>query len=234
MASQRKVGLLLGVAIFLIPIIFSWFLLRKGHSTLARIISFGWLAFFLFTISGHDTPFKAPEATAQLISAAPQKVDTAKPADSTNKIASDSETIKQVEQRIKENQELLKKYYATSESVNKAAADVLLLSVTKTMYSGGKTKEEKELNQRASKLLPQAQQQVRELYASSVEEIFVKSGMDVQVRAAGGDKSQLSIVYALMSQPLVYKFQNEMSVHEMSSDAKWQEQRFFEWKGSPV
>lgn len=42
--TPRKVSLLLGIGIFLLPIIFSWFTLRKGYSVLARVISLGWLA----------------------------------------------------------------------------------------------------------------------------------------------------------------------------------------------
>jgi hypothetical protein len=42
--AQRKVGLLLGLGIFLLPIVFVWALLRRGHSTLARAMGFGWLA----------------------------------------------------------------------------------------------------------------------------------------------------------------------------------------------
>lgn len=36
----RPVGILLGIGIFLIPLIFSWFTLRKGHTTKAKVISF--------------------------------------------------------------------------------------------------------------------------------------------------------------------------------------------------
>jgi len=46
-AANRKIGLLLGVGIFLFPLIFSWFTLRKGHSALARVISFVWLGISL-------------------------------------------------------------------------------------------------------------------------------------------------------------------------------------------
>lgn len=41
---QRQVSPLLGIGIFFIPIIFSWFLLKDGYSRLARAIGFGWLA----------------------------------------------------------------------------------------------------------------------------------------------------------------------------------------------
>lgn len=44
---KRKVSFLLGLGIFLIPIIFSWFTLKVGYSTISRIVSFVWLALTL-------------------------------------------------------------------------------------------------------------------------------------------------------------------------------------------
>jgi hypothetical protein len=41
--------------------------------------------------------------------------------------------------------------------------------------------------------------------------------MDVKARALGKEKKQLRIVYALMSQPLVYKFQNEIKLNEQAT-----------------
>ena len=41
--GKRKVGIMLGIGIFFLPIVFAWFLLRKGHSTLSRVLGFGWL-----------------------------------------------------------------------------------------------------------------------------------------------------------------------------------------------
>lgn len=40
----RKVGLPLALGIALLPGIFVWFLLRQGHSTIARAAGFGWTA----------------------------------------------------------------------------------------------------------------------------------------------------------------------------------------------
>lgn len=45
---ERKVSILLGIGIFLMPYIFAWFTLREGYSKLARFISFGWLLFMIF------------------------------------------------------------------------------------------------------------------------------------------------------------------------------------------
>lgn len=45
---ERKVSILLGIGIFIMPYIFAWFTLREGYSKLARFISFGWLLFLMF------------------------------------------------------------------------------------------------------------------------------------------------------------------------------------------
>ena len=50
-APTRKVGILLGIGIFLLPVIFAWFTLRKGHSTLSRVLSFIWLVITLIAYS---------------------------------------------------------------------------------------------------------------------------------------------------------------------------------------
>jgi hypothetical protein len=63
---KRQVGFLLGVGIVFIPMIFSWFLLRKGHSVLSRIIGFGWLILSLLVVLGSSsTPTAARTAPAQ-------------------------------------------------------------------------------------------------------------------------------------------------------------------------
>jgi hypothetical protein len=46
-SPQRRVGFLLGIGIFLVPAVFVWFLLRRGHSALSRVLGFGWLALAL-------------------------------------------------------------------------------------------------------------------------------------------------------------------------------------------
>lgn len=46
--SEKSVSILLRIGIFLIPGIFAWFTLRKGYSSLARIVSFSWLIIGLY------------------------------------------------------------------------------------------------------------------------------------------------------------------------------------------
>lgn len=59
----RKVGILLGIGIFLLPIIFSWFTLRTGHSTLSRIVGFGWLAIVIIAAAVGGTPATTPSGS---------------------------------------------------------------------------------------------------------------------------------------------------------------------------
>ena len=53
-AKERSVGILLGIGILFIPLIFAWFTLRKGHTTKAKVISFVWLVLSLAIIGSQD------------------------------------------------------------------------------------------------------------------------------------------------------------------------------------
>ncbi|HWT51685.1 MAG TPA: Ltp family lipoprotein [Caulobacter sp.] len=70
--ATRRVGAALGIGIFLLPWIFAWFLLRRGYSTLARLIAFGWLlAFILFAIVGGGGSNQVATANSAPTAAAP-------------------------------------------------------------------------------------------------------------------------------------------------------------------
>lgn len=60
----KPVTPLLGIAIFCIPFISSWFTLRKGHSLQSRIIAFSWLIFSISFVLKPDTNLPIDEATA--------------------------------------------------------------------------------------------------------------------------------------------------------------------------
>jgi hypothetical protein len=124
-APQRKVGILLFIGIVFLPIIFAWLLLRKGHTTLARVLGFGWLLIFFFWLPNRDqqrTPDGAPVATASVNSAAP-----ATPQEPVDRFSEDTQAITQIETRFKDNRESLKKYYSTPESVKQAGLDIIQL-----------------------------------------------------------------------------------------------------------
>lgn len=63
-SGKRPVGAMLAVGIFLFPILFAWFLLRKGYSATARVMAFGWMIVIVAVIimrPAKDSP--APAAT---------------------------------------------------------------------------------------------------------------------------------------------------------------------------
>ena len=136
--------------------------------------------------------------------------------------AESKKALDQIETRFKENAARLKKYYATADQLRQGTDDLIHLAVVEGYYANSKSKDEKALSQRSSRLTARVSQQQRELYASTVEEVLVKNGMDARVSATGSDKTQLRLKYALMSQPLVYKFQNEIGIDEQA--------RFFGFK----
>lgn len=58
-APPRRVGLLLSLGIFVLPIIFYWFLMRPGYSNRARSVGFVWmLVMFL------GSAFRSPDGTS--------------------------------------------------------------------------------------------------------------------------------------------------------------------------
>jgi hypothetical protein len=114
--------------------------------------------------------------------------------------------------RIADSREHLKKYYATPHQVQTAAADLIAAGIIKAKYEDAKTKEGKALQQKASALFSELDTQVRVLYASSLEQVFLKSGMNAEVSVSGTKKDMLRIKYALMSKVLVYKFQNDTQI----------------------
>jgi len=75
--ESKSVGLLLGLGIFFIPLIFSWFTLRKGHTTKAKVISFLWLAVSIAIIGAQDgtksNKTTSISSTTQSTSASPVK-----------------------------------------------------------------------------------------------------------------------------------------------------------------
>lgn len=51
---KKNVGIILGAGILFLPLIFSWFTLRKGYTKKAKIISFAWLVISFLLIGSQD------------------------------------------------------------------------------------------------------------------------------------------------------------------------------------
>lgn len=83
--QKRQVGFLLGLGILFFPLLFGWLLLRKGHSVLARIVGFAWMALCFVSLIGmfstskqsydqyKDRAAKTAQSTAQEGTSAQQK-----------------------------------------------------------------------------------------------------------------------------------------------------------------
>jgi len=213
--QPRKVSTKLFFGILVLPYIFVWFLLRKGHPVLTRVLGFSWLLLMVYMFNT-DRPATQSSDTP----AAPVVSDnsTSPPATHINPPSMSIEylaKINEVEKRLDSNRGDLKKYYASAHQVKQATEDSLLLASVRLAYAGQeRSKEELAIRAKAEKLAPKVAEQGRELYASLMEETLVKTGMDAKISATAKDKKTLKIVYALMSQPLIYKFQNEAKIDE--------------------
>lgn len=75
-AQARPVSTLLGIGIFFLPLIFSWFTLRKGHTTKAKVISFAWLVLTLAIVGAQDgkNASSTSSRTASSAKAKPAKI----------------------------------------------------------------------------------------------------------------------------------------------------------------
>ena len=131
----------------------------------------------------------------------------------------DSFTLSSIDSRFKENKKHLKNYYATVSEALEGNNDFITLEGITRNYKHDETKEGKSLYKKSIILLAGVDNQRREMFASALEEGFMKDGLNITVKAVGGGQKTLRIKFSLMSQPLVYKFQNELKVSDNAKSA---------------
>ncbi|WP_427914865.1 zinc ribbon domain-containing protein [Ramlibacter sp. MMS24-I3-19] len=159
----------------------------------------------------------APTSAARS-SSTPMAVATPAPAaptpapDPAAERAKHKSELDQIRQHLAENREHLKKYYGNTEQLRTASDDQTRAEGIAAKLAGSKDPKDQKQAAEAKSLAVQVAVQGRAIYASSIEEVFMKSGMNAKARASGKANERLTITYALMSQPLVYKFQNEIDV----------------------
>lgn len=188
---------------------------RRKTSGCAMVLAifFGLLFFSILVAQCTNSSSNQSAAPGTGATSTPNPSENADPA---AVFAESKKVVDEVEARFKKNAENLKKYYGTADEVKQATADVIKLAVVKGLYGKSSAAEEKNLAVRAEAVAEKVILQQRAIYASAMEEVFVKSGMDVKVSAIGAKKDQLKLSYVLMSRPLVYKFQNEMKINEQA------------------
>lgn len=178
------------------------------------------VAFLTIASRGCTEDYSAPAAPSKTSSDAGAKAHPTPPApakpDPAVLLAKSKNAVKEIESRYQQNRENLKKYYGTADQVKQATDDLIKLAVIEGAYEKSKVMDERKLSQKANLLITKVSRQERVLYASTLEEIFVKNGMDVTVRAYGVNKDRLSLKYALMSKPMIYQFQNQMKLNEQA------------------
>ena len=77
--QPRTVGFWLGVGILVFPLVFAWFLLRKGHSTSSRVIGFVWLGLSLLAMTGQQAADTNSGSITRSNSAASSAPSTSRP-----------------------------------------------------------------------------------------------------------------------------------------------------------
>lgn len=226
--QEQQVSVLLFIGIVFLPIVFVWALLRPGYSKVARVFGFGWLIlFFMVACSSDDKNDSqksgAPEEKVEVaesligIDKTSNKEGEVPVADRPETISKEKYEIDAIAQRLDDNSTYLKKYYATKSMLDQASQDMLRLSGVTLIYSyDARAPQGKALAKRARALAPRLSEQSRQIFASIIEEGFIKAGMDVQAVAQGTEKKTLKIKYALMGKPMVYKFENDAKISEQA------------------
>ena len=162
----------------------------------------------IYTLNSKEKPTEVPAV----------KADKPEPAKSSPEqtSAQAKQHITDIEVHLKEHRESLRKFYGSASQVNQSSQDLMRLTIIAVEAKQSKDKEDVALAERANALVTQVAQQTRILYASSMEENFIKAGLDAKISADGAQRDQLTVRYALMSKPLVYKFQNEMNLDDQA------------------
>jgi hypothetical protein len=142
------------------------------------------------------------------------------PQNLNQKIILENNRINEIEKRYSEINQKLKKYYATDQDVAAVTADASYLNLWKNSFKITKPNDAEILkaNQKVNTLLPKIELLNRKVYASKLENIFMEIGMDVKVSVIGKTKKTLNLKYALMSQPMIYKFHNEYKINELAKN----------------
>jgi hypothetical protein len=132
-------------------------------------------------------------------------------------LASDRDALGEIEKLYQFNQsKLAGNYYAGTSAVTKATESVSQLEAIAGRALATGDKSDAKTASRAKSLAGKMSVQVRQMYASATEESFMKDGMDISVTASGAMKDQLRLKFALMSQPLIYKLQNEVDLPKVA------------------
>ena len=121
----------------------------------------------------------------------------------------DIDIIKEIDKRIAEYQQHIKKYYPTDEMLNQLNTDIVHLVAGAVGYKDFKNDEQKTIYLKSKELLPKAVILRRLVFARLLEKKYLEEGYDVEIIVEGKNKDILKFKYVLMSRPLIHKITNE-------------------------
>ena len=125
--------------------------------------------------------------------------------------------IAAIEKSRLEIENSLKGYYGTPGQLEKCSADIKALADIAALYKAhGTTGAHRSVSEMALAQMRRVQSTSRSVFASTMEETFMKKGLDIRFTTSGPENKILRLTYVLMSQPMVYQFQNEMKLPVMA------------------
>lgn len=154
---------------------------RKKSSGCAVVVLIVLVVFVITIVAGNSGNNTSNHSSAASSASSDSSTTTAKTPDPAAEFAKQNEDVAQIEQRLKDNSQQLKKYYASADQVKQSELDVIQLALVKSAYTTSKVPEQQALAKKVLALIPQVSQQARTMYASALEETFVKNGFDMKV-----------------------------------------------------
>lgn len=129
-------------------------------------------------------------------------------------VTADRANVTEISERVKQNAEHLKKYYATPEELTQSESDAddLVALVARHKIVG----ERDDVTSKADHLEKVVERQTRDLFASVLTEGFIRNGIDMDVTPLGKDGRTLRMKYALMSRPFIYQLQNTANIEDQA------------------
>lgn len=123
--------------------------------------------------------------------------------------------LDEITKRLDDGQASMKTHYPSKAMINDASMDALQLTlIAASGETPEATSETKSNARRAHDILQRLEPYRRAVFASGLEEVFLKQGMSAKVTTAGVANKTLRVKYALMSQALAYKMNSEANLSE--------------------
>jgi hypothetical protein len=168
------------------------------------LIIFLGLCILMNAIFGNDTKqsqvTKPTGKTVQRTAQSPKKTDL--------------EILTEIENRVKQFQSHLRKYYPEDDMQRTLSDDLRKITIAEFGYSKPENEEQRKVLSKAKMLRPKVELLEREVYAGIMERKLMEKGIDANVKAIGEGKRTLLYKHALVTRASAYKLMNESPMAE--------------------